>query len=208
MNPPVIILARGGSKRIPHKNIKPFCGRPLIYWTLDAARNFERVIVGTDSNEIRDCLIQYPRRIELYERKSVSDVQTSEEAIIDMALHLCFNEFIMLQCTSPLVVEYDVHSALRLYREGYDSVVSGVMQERRIWNKYTMYTEPHKIPTYVMNGAIMISSIDTINLYDSIAGGKCGFYKMPIDTYYDIDTPEEFSISETLLKRRRGENCS
>lgn len=57
-----IIPARGGSKRIPRKNIKPFCGKPMIAWPITAAQNsgvFDTIIVSTDDDEIAEVAIQY-----------------------------------------------------------------------------------------------------------------------------------------------------
>ncbi|RYF04950.1 MAG: pseudaminic acid cytidylyltransferase, partial [Oxalobacteraceae bacterium] len=52
-----VIPARGGSKRIPRKNVKPFCGQPMIAWSIAAARDsgcFDRIIVSTDDDEIAE----------------------------------------------------------------------------------------------------------------------------------------------------------
>ncbi len=57
-----VIPARGGSKRIPGKNIKPFCGKPMIAWSIETALNsklFDRVIVSTDSQQIADIAREY-----------------------------------------------------------------------------------------------------------------------------------------------------
>ena len=57
-----VIPARGGSKRIPHKNIKPFCGRPMISYSIEAAKKagiFDRIIVSTDSKQIASIAKKY-----------------------------------------------------------------------------------------------------------------------------------------------------
>lgn len=57
-----IIPARGGSKRIPRKNIKAFCGKPMIAWSIEAAQKsgvFDRIIVSTDDEEIAEVARQY-----------------------------------------------------------------------------------------------------------------------------------------------------
>ena len=57
-----VIPARGGSKRIPGKNIRPFAGKPIIGWSIDAAREsglFDRIIVSTDCSEIAEVAIEY-----------------------------------------------------------------------------------------------------------------------------------------------------
>jgi CMP-N-acetylneuraminic acid synthetase len=175
----------------------------MIHWTLTAVTEFEDVTVGTDSPEIKQYVEQYG--VKVYDREPVRDEQQSEEAVLEITAESGMEDFILLQCTSPLITPHDIFGAVDLYMQGYDSVISGVMQERRIWDRHRQYTEPHKIPTYIMNGAIMISSVATIRRFDSIAGGRCGFYQMSLDTYYDIDTQEEFEICEALLGRRLHE---
>jgi CMP-N-acetylneuraminic acid synthetase len=205
MTIPGIILARGGSKRLPGKNIKPICGRPMIYWALDALAGFERVIVGTDSDKIAGVVREYSKDITIYDREPVGDTDRMEDELILMGQEYGFDQFILLQATSPLVTSRDVAGAMELYGYGdYDSIVSGVNQWRRRWYPAEHYCERNKHKLCVINGAIFISSITTINQYDTLVGSNCGFYEMPLDTYYDIDTQEEFEICEMLLRRRIG----
>ena len=61
-----IITARGGSKRIPRKNIKEFCGKPIIAYSIDAALKsqiFDEVMVSTDDEEIKEIALQYGARV-------------------------------------------------------------------------------------------------------------------------------------------------
>ena len=75
-----IIPARGGSKRIPRKNIKNFCWQPIISWSIGAALNcasFGRVIVSTDDDEIAEISRKYGAEVPFKRSKSLSDDHTS-----------------------------------------------------------------------------------------------------------------------------------
>ena len=80
-----IITARGGSKRIPKKNIKNFCGRPIIAYSIEAALQsgvFHEVIVSTDSQEIADMAIKYGASVPFMRSEMTSnDYATSDEAV-------------------------------------------------------------------------------------------------------------------------------
>ena len=198
-----IVLARGGSKRVKDKNIKLLNGAPLIYWILDAAIEvFEQVIVATDSAKIKATVKHYPSdKISICDRDTVADKETSTDAIMKLRAGLNLDKFVLLQATSPLTTAEDIKSCIRLYQQGgCDSVVSGVTQYRR--HHYRGLCERSERNISVVNGAIMVSSIGTILRWGYIAGGKSWFYEMPQDTYYEINTQEEFEICELLLKRR------
>ncbi len=85
-----IIPARGGSKRIPRKNIKNFCGKPIISWSIDAALNckcFSRVIVSTDDDEIAEISKRYGAEVPFKRSESLSDDYTGTLAVIKNAIN-------------------------------------------------------------------------------------------------------------------------
>lgn len=80
-----IIPARGGSKRIPKKNIRPFAGKAMIAWTIEAALNanlFDRVLVSTDSQEIADIAMQHGADVPFLRESCVDDHASSSEATL------------------------------------------------------------------------------------------------------------------------------
>lgn len=84
-----IIPARGGSKRIPRKNIKAFCGKPMIAWSIQAAlesRCFERVIVSTDDAEIADVAQQWEAEVPFIRPAELSDDHTGTIPVIAHAV--------------------------------------------------------------------------------------------------------------------------
>lgn len=84
-----IIPARGGSKRIPRKNIKPFCGKPMIAWSIEAAREsgcFDRIIVSTDDAEIADVARTYGAEVPFMRPLELSDDHTGTIPVIAHAV--------------------------------------------------------------------------------------------------------------------------
>ena len=82
-----IIPARGGSKRIPRKNIKPFAGKPIMGWVIDAAREsnlFERIIVSTDDNDIAEVAIEHGAEVPFQRPPELSD---DHAGIIEVVQH-------------------------------------------------------------------------------------------------------------------------
>ncbi|WP_448254745.1 pseudaminic acid cytidylyltransferase [Ottowia oryzae] len=84
-----VIPARGGSKRIPRKNIKPFCGKPMIAWSIEAARAsgcFDRVIVSTDDAEIADVARHYGAEVPFLRPPELSDDHTGTIPVVAHAI--------------------------------------------------------------------------------------------------------------------------
>ena len=84
-----IIPARGGSKRIPRKNIKPFCGKPMMTWSIEAAHNsgcFDRIIVSTDDEEIAEVARQYGAETPFMRPAELSDDHTATIPVVAHAI--------------------------------------------------------------------------------------------------------------------------
>ena len=84
-----VIPARGGSKRIPHKNIKPFCGKPMIAYSIEAAKDagiFDRIIVSTDSKEIALIAKDFGAEVPFMRPAELADDHTGTDAVILHAL--------------------------------------------------------------------------------------------------------------------------
>jgi len=121
-----IIPARGGSKRIPHKNIKVFAGLPIIAHSIRAARKtgvFDRIIVSTDSNEIAEIAGQHGAEVPFRRPAALADDLTGTDAVIVHALnwlaehdsragHAC-----CIYATAPFVRPEDIRLGLKMLRE-------------------------------------------------------------------------------------------
>ncbi|QPF93884.1 pseudaminic acid cytidylyltransferase [Bradyrhizobium commune] len=119
-----VIPARGGSKRIPRKNIRPFCGKPIIAYSIDAARGsglFDEIIVSTDDEEIASVARQFGATTPFVRPKEISDDFTGTNAVVKHAVgwfiergvdvsHAC-----CIYATAPLIQP-------RYLREGHDAL--------------------------------------------------------------------------------------
>ncbi len=112
-----IIPARGGSKRIPRKNIKPFCGKPMIAWSIEAALQsacFDRVIVSTDDDEIASVARQYGAEVPFVRPAELSDDHTGTIPVIRHAIDWCnqqgdsVRQACCLYATAPFVTTEDL----------------------------------------------------------------------------------------------------
>ena len=103
------IPVRGGSKSIPLKNIKEFCGKPLLYWTAKAANDcdyIDKVYICTDSERIKEVALSLVLpKVEVIGRSSrtATDMASTESAMLDFANTYSFKDIILIQATSPLL---------------------------------------------------------------------------------------------------------
>jgi pseudaminic acid cytidylyltransferase len=122
-----VIPARGGSKRIPRKNIKPFCGKPMIAWSIEAAKAsscFDRIIVSTDDDEIAEISRDWGAEVPFVRPAELADDHTGTTAVIAHAIawqrengpspaHVC-----CIYATAPFVTVEDLKAGLRLLQAG------------------------------------------------------------------------------------------
>ncbi|PYE32758.1 N-acylneuraminate cytidylyltransferase [Idiomarina fontislapidosi] len=116
-----VIPARGGSKRIPGKNIKDFCGKPMIAWSIESAKSskcFDRIIVSTDDTEIAEVARKYGAEVPFMRPESLSDDFTGTLAVIIHAIEMLENdcgeisEVCCLYATAPLITAEDINRGL------------------------------------------------------------------------------------------------
>lgn len=128
-----VIPARGGSKGIPHKNIKPLNGKPLIHYTIDVARGVakdEDICVSTDDLEIIKCVEDYGLKVPFVRP---AELATDTAGTYEVLLHALdfyekqdrhYDVVLLLQNTSPFRNLEHVKEAIKLYRSDIDMVVS------------------------------------------------------------------------------------
>ena len=118
-----IIPARGGSKRIPRKNIKPFCGKPMIAWSIEAAMQsgcFDQIIVSTDDCEIADVARQHGAEVPFMRPAELSDDHTGTIPVIRLAIEWCnqqgsrVEQACCLYATAPFVMAEDLRRGLEI----------------------------------------------------------------------------------------------
>jgi len=222
-----IIPARGGSKGLPGKNIKPLCGKPLIAYTIEAAKkskHVDRIIVSTDSQDIADIALQYGAEIPFYRPVELA---TDNAKAIDVYLYTInmlnsekntIEDFIVLQPTSPLRTEKDIDNSIEIYMKNNASSVISVKEADcpPEWYKVITvngvlknYFEESRIlnrqdysKSYVPNGAIYIFNYKTLLQTGTYYTDRTFPYVMPAETSVDIDTILDFKFAELLLGQR------
>ena len=129
----VVIPARGGSKGIPHKNIKPLAGKPLIHYTIDVARQIvadEDICVSTDDSEIIQCVEDYGLKVPFVRPEELATDTAGTYEVLLHALNFYeqqgnqYDVVLLLQNTSPFRTAKQVKEALALYQSDIDMVVS------------------------------------------------------------------------------------
>jgi CMP-N,N'-diacetyllegionaminic acid synthase len=221
-----IILARGGSKRLPGKNTRLFCNKPLIGWTIEAAKRskfIDRVIVSTDSEEIGDVARKFGAEVPfLRPRRLATDTATSEEAMTHVLkwlkndLREDYDYFVHLQSTSPLRNSEHIDNALTLFNKNdfAETLISVAnIDKNPYWiqkiNKRgfieNFFGDSHKfiIPDeqlYVPNGAICIGRVETFLRSRKIYTKKTISYIMDKESSIDIDDLFDFKCAEFLAR--------
>lgn len=221
-----IIPARGGSKGIPRKNIRPFCGRPLIAYTIEAAlcsKYIEKVTVSTEDEEIAEVSRIYGADVIPRPPELAQDDTPTLPVIQHVIRHLKEVEdfhpdiVVILQPTSPLRTAEDIDGALEKFLETeYGSVVSVCEVEHPPHWMYTLegdrlkpvieggegITQRQDAPkVYRLNGAVYVTPTDIIMKQNRELGEDTRAYVMPPERSVDIDSEFDFKLAEVLMQK-------
>lgn len=222
-----IIPARGGSKGIPHKNIKLMDGKPLITYSIDIARGIVNdidICVSTDDDEIINTVKEYGLEVPF---KRPDKLATDTAATNDVLLHAInfyrlngkeYDLILLLQPTSPLRELRHVKEALALYTDSADMVVSvkeshaavvlcaendyGYLDS--VFNKQGGRRQDIR-SFYEYNGAIYVINVAALERKGLHGLDKKIKYIMPEENSIDIDTQYDWNIAEYLLILRKKE---
>lgn len=214
------IPVRGGSKSIPLKNIKPFCGKPLVCWNieaLEACPEVDKVVVATDSDDIWNTVASCNyKKTTLYRRsaENACDTASTESVMLEYINYAHLAEdtiFMLVQATSPLTETKHFSEALQMYNNGeYDSIITCVRNYRFFWNEdgtsmnYDYMNRPRRQNFNGMlmeNGAFYINKVGNILSNGNRLGGKIGIYEMPEYTATEIDEPDDWIVLENMMRR-------
>lgn len=223
-----LIPARGGSKRLPRKNIKLLVDKPLIAWSIEVAKAckyVDRVIVSTDDEEIKRISKQYGAEVPFLRPEYLSNDHASSFDVIKHAIDFLTlsrsNELIvLLQPTSPLRLALEIDAALEFFvQKNAKGVVSiSETEHSPMWSNtlpedgcMSDFIRPEvqgkrsqDLPTFFrLNGSIYI--YETLSLLEQ---SKIFFnenvygFQTSLETAVDIDTALDFLIAETIMKNR------
>lgn len=219
-----VIPARGGSKRLPGKNLRPLGGRPLIAHTIEAVLAsgcFETVYLSSDSEELLAVAEQF-KGVVPHKRKSefATDKATVLEAMLALQEEIPRHDiFSYLLPTCPFRSPEDIRSALSLLTEGDDSVItvtpyseppqlSIILEEDRaipVFDNLTAgNTNSRYFRSYVRpNGALFASWWDRIRENRNFFRGRVKAHLMPRERSYDIDDELDFEFAELVYAKQQ-----
>ncbi|WP_454626247.1 acylneuraminate cytidylyltransferase family protein [Bradyrhizobium cenepequi] len=214
-----VVPLRGGSKSIPGKNVKMFCGRPLCEWTLRALLDcslISKLFVSTDSEEIAAVVSSIDSRIQIHRRPArlAADDSTTEEAIFDLltACDIRDKFIVTAQATSPQTTSKDVTEAIaHLIDTGADSLVSCVRTRRFFWRDdgTPINYDPARRPlrqqwagTLMENGAFYISSVEQLRRGSARLHGKVAVYEMDEGASIELDELADWEILEADFRKK------
>jgi CMP-N-acetylneuraminic acid synthetase len=223
--PVCIIPARGGSKRLPRKNITPLAGKTLLAYAVEAALEsniFDRVCVSSEDDEILEAAQQYGASV----HRRPPELATDTAQVRHVCLHLLkefrengskYDQFAILLTTNPFRTAEDVRAAYKIFqREDANYVMSLVPYthppQRAVWapNGYVKpyfgleYMKQTQLldETYRHDGAVVFGKSDVFLEEKEFYGSKVVPYFIPPERSIDIDTELDLARAEFLLSRR------
>ena len=219
----VIIPARGGSKGIPRKNIKPFVGKPLIYYTIDTARAIvsdEDICVSTDDEEIIHVVEEYGLKVPFIRPAELASDTAGTYEVLLHALDFYekqgkkYDVVLLLQNTSPFRKAEHVKEALKLYTPNVDMVVSVkecaanpyycVFEENQEGYLHvskgdgTIFRRQDAPKVYEYNGAVYIMNAETLKTTHMHKMKKRVKYVMDALSSLELDTMWDWQMAEML----------
>jgi CMP-N-acetylneuraminic acid synthetase len=227
-----IIPARGGSKGVPHKNIRPVCGKPLIAYTIEtalAARHlFHRIIVSTDDDEIAAVARNYGAEVPFMRPAELAVDEAPMAPVLQHAVRFVEQQddirldwVYLLQPTDPLRTVADLEEAMQLgLAGGCDSVISvvqvfavhpilmkriehGCLLPYCIEEKEDTRRQDYQPPAYMRNGAIYLTRRDVLMERNSGWGETIRPYIMPPERSVGVDTELDLKLLELLLQENQ-----
>jgi CMP-N,N'-diacetyllegionaminic acid synthase len=220
-----LIAARGGSKGLPGKNVIDLAGKPLVAWSIEAARRsqyIDRLVLSSENEDIIavaksfGCEVPFRRPVEL-----ATDTAAAAPVIVHALDHLdeSFDFFVLLQPTSPLRTAADIDGAIELcvsrgapacvgmcenpkpaewmYRVEDDGRVSPVLKE-------IITLRRQELPaTFVVNGAVYVARVDWYRRHRSFLSPQTLAWRMPPERSIDIDTELDLIVARAIASRER-----
>ena len=227
-----LILARGGSKRLPGKNIKPLCGKPLIAWTIEASlacARIDQTLVSTDSSAIAQVAVRHGAQVPFLRAATLAaDDSTSADAAIDALDRFRemrgeeFDAVVLLEPTSPLRAADDLSGVANLLADHWmvaDAVVAvgrvhrefpEIMKTRgadgflKPYLSNSVHSESELgAPWFPYGGAYAIK-VPTLRKERTFYPERLLGYPVQRWQNYEVDDEFDFICVEALMKRRQS----
>ena len=233
MKPLAIIPARGGSKRLPRKNIALLNGKPLLAYTIEAAKEsgvFDCVCVSSEDDEILSVAEEYGADKALRRPDELAGDRVMLKKLCAFLLRqfaeegISYDSFALLTPTNPLRTSEDIRAAYKIFCEEDANHVMGLVAsvhppQHSVWFP-SGYVEPYfgwkDIKTqsqnvdqlYMDNGSINFAKTEAFLKEEDFYGSKVVPYVMPPERSVDIDTPLDLKWAEFLLSRKSHNSVS
>lgn len=202
-----VIPARGGSKGIRRKNIRPIAGKPLIAWTILAAQQsalLDRCVVSTEDAEIASVSRRYGAEVIDRPASLATDTATTLSVLQDLLAGIDADTVVLLQCTSPVRDPGLIDACIRQYRStGADCVATGYLCSLFEWGTYSARRQELS-PFFHDDGNVYVIRAKNIRNGDLFAG-KRETVLTPRECNYEIDDEFDFWLNEQVLLRRERE---
>ncbi|MBN7771277.1 pseudaminic acid cytidylyltransferase [Marinobacter daepoensis] len=220
-----IIPARGGSKRIPRKNIKEFCGKPMIAWSIDAAREsgcFDHIIVSTDDPEIAAVAEAHGAEVPFTRPPELSDDHTATRPVINHAIQEATGlwglpEYVCcLYATAPFVLAEDLQQAFAKLRDSNADFVfsagrfpypikrgfrvNGEGRVERLWPEHRYTRSQDLEEAYHDAGQFYWGKTKAFLDFGDPMSEAGIAYVLPGTRVHDIDTQEDWAVAELLYR--------
>lgn len=215
-----LIPARGGSKGVPRKNVRPLGGKPLIAWTIEAALAsgvIDRVVVSTDDEEIAGVGAAWGAEIPFMRPSRLAGDEAPGIEVVRHALEQLsgFDTLVLLQPTSPLRTAADVTAAVRLHEASQrrNCIAMTEADDSPYWSYYLgdgvlRPVISHEVPlrrqdlphVVTVNGAIYVANAVRLAAQGSFLQPDMVPYLMPRERSVDIDTEFDFQLCEFLIR--------
>lgn len=220
-----VIPARGGSKGIPGKNIKPLAGKPLIGYSIEVAREIavdDDICLSTDSVEIAKVAEeQFGLHIPFLRPDELATDRSGTREVLLHALDfyadrgIVYDTVVILQPTSPFRVAEDIRAAISLYTPDIDMVVTvkeaatnpyynafepdedGFLHISKGDGLYTRRQDAPKVWEY--NGAVYVVNVDSLRRMNFGQFPRRRMCPMPASRSIDLDTPTDWLVAETVI---------
>ena len=215
-----LIPARGNSKRIRNKNLKNLNGKPLIFWSIEAAKKskyVKEICVTSDSSAILKYAKKQMIKTIFRPKKLANDIIHADEAMVHAykSLNENFDYVIMLQPTCPLRTAKHIDEALeKIYYFKKDSLLSVCKNSYFVWKEsknnfkpinYDLKKRPRHqdVNFYQENGAIYIAKSNILLKNRNRLGGKIDIYVMSEESSLDIDTLNDLKKAKDFMKKNK-----
>ena len=226
-----IIPARGGSKRLPRKNIADFHGKPIIAYSIAAAVEsgcFEQVVVSTEDAEIAEIASRFGARIDMRDPSLATDAATVDQVCLDFLdrERQAGNDWKRMAClyaTAPLRNSLDVAAVVGLLKEGECDFAMGVSAYQiqpnlalkflpdgellPMWPELIELRADKLPPLRASNGTTYAVECDAFKKYKTFYGPGLRGYDMPRIRGVDIDTADDLDYALWLARRIWGDGC-